>query len=221
MSAKDVLTRVQIDDELDQLPHWRYRLGGLHAVYKLPTSRAALDLMARIGDLAEHANHHPDVDWRYNLLFVRLISHDAGGEVTARDMELAKQISAAAQTAGATAEPRLSRTLELAIDTDDPAAISETWQAALGYKAGRNGDLSDPNGRLPSLWFQQTEAPNPNRMHVDVHVNLTDSGPVLDAVAATRATLDQESAPRFVVVTDSQGNRLCVCTEEGRGPDLQ
>jgi len=43
---------------------------------------------------------------------------------------------------------------------------------------------------------------------------------VLDAVAATRATLDQVSAPRFVVVTDSQGNRLCVCTEEGRGPDL-
>lgn len=220
MSASDVLTRPQIDDELEALPHWRYRLGGLHAVFKLPTSRAALDLVARIGDLAEHANHHPDVDWRYNLLFVRLISHDVGGEVTSRDIELAKQISAAAHNAGATAQPGLSRTLELAIDTADPEAISETWRVALGYKADRFGDLSDPHGRLPSLWFQKTETPNPNRMHVDVHVSLNDSGPVLDAVAATDCTLDQESAPRFVVVTDSQGNRLCVCTEAGRGPDL-
>jgi 4a-hydroxytetrahydrobiopterin dehydratase len=220
MSASDVLTRPQIDDDLESLPHWRYRLGSLNAVFKLPTSRAALDLMARIGDLAEHANHHPDVDWRYNLLFVRLVSHDAGSEVTRRDVELAKQISAAAHNAGATSEPGLGRTLELALDTDDPEAISETWRVALGYKAGKSGDLVDPNGRLPSLWFQKTQTPNVNRMHVDVHVALTDSGQVLDAVAAAGGTLDQDSAPRFVVVTDAQGNRLCVCTEEGRGPEL-
>lgn len=220
MSASDVLSRPQIDEELDSLPHWRYRLGGLTAVFKLPSSRAALDLMASIGDLAEHANHHPDVDWRYRLLFVRLISHDVGGEVTSRDVALARQISAAARTAGATAEPALSRTVELAIDTDDPHAISETWRRALGYKVGRHGDLVDPNGRGPTLWFQRSETPSANRMHVDVHVSLTDSGPALDEVAATDCLLDHSHAPRFVVVTDRQGNRLCICTEEGHGPAL-
>ena len=216
MGTADLLAREEINEALDQLPHWRYRLGGLDAVFKLPTSRATLDLMARIGDLAEHANHHPDVDWRYNLLFVRLISHDAGSQVTVRDIELAKQISAAAQNAGAAAEPGLCRGLELAIDTDDPGAIAGTWRAALGYRADGAGNLRDPHGRLPNVWFQKTETPNPNRIHVDVNVGFPESGRILDEVAATGATLNQENAPAFVVVTDTQGNRLCVCTEEGR-----
>ncbi|MCZ2403225.1 4a-hydroxytetrahydrobiopterin dehydratase [Paenarthrobacter sp. Z7-10] len=105
MSAADVLTQTQIEDQLAALPYWRYRPTGLAAVFKLPTARAALDLLARIGDLAEHANHHPDVDWRYNRLLVTLISHDAGDAITSRDMELARQISAAGRNAGATAEP--------------------------------------------------------------------------------------------------------------------
>ncbi|WP_026555575.1 4a-hydroxytetrahydrobiopterin dehydratase [Arthrobacter sp. 35W] len=221
MGAKDVWTREAIDVELESLPQWRYRQGALTAALKAPSSRAALDLMARIGDLAEAVNHHPDVDWRYNMLFVTLISHDVGGEVTSRDIALAKQISAVAHELGAVAKPALNRSYEIAIDTDDPSAVSETWRVALGYKVGRYGDLVDPYGRGPGLWFQKTSTPNPNRMHVDVHVSMTDVGEALDAVAATEgSSLDHTFAPRWVVVTDAQGNRVCLCTEEGHGPDL-
>ena len=52
------------------------------------TARVALRLIARIGDLAEGANHHPNLEWVYNRLTIRLQTHDAGG-ITSRDTHLA------------------------------------------------------------------------------------------------------------------------------------
>ena len=68
---EDVLTRPRIDAALADLPDWRYRLGGLVTVYKTPTAAAALELIAAVGRLAEEQNHHPDLDWRYNRVFIR------------------------------------------------------------------------------------------------------------------------------------------------------
>jgi 4a-hydroxytetrahydrobiopterin dehydratase len=69
----------------------------------------ALELVAAIGELAERANHHPDVDWRYNQLFVTTVSHDVGA-ITERDIALAGQISAAATNLHAIAKPEKART---------------------------------------------------------------------------------------------------------------
>lgn len=215
-----ILTRSQIDHGLLELPDWRYRLGSLVTVFKLPTAAKALGLIAAVGRLAEEQDHHPDVDWRFNRVFVRYTSHDVGTEVTERDLIAARSVSAEAENAGATVEPGLYRTVEIAVDTADPAAISEVWRVALGYKKGRYGDLYDPHGRGPGLWFQETATPNPNRLHVDVHRSKSESGPALEKVAATGALMDYGHAPNWVVVTDSQGNRLCLCTEEGHEPDL-
>jgi 4a-hydroxytetrahydrobiopterin dehydratase len=41
-----------------------------------------------VGELAEKAGHHPDIDIRYNKVRLALITHDAGG-ITAKDFELA------------------------------------------------------------------------------------------------------------------------------------
>jgi 4a-hydroxytetrahydrobiopterin dehydratase len=98
----DVLTWAQINTELPTLPQWRYA-GELRTVLKCPTSAAALSLFATIGEIAQKANHHPDVDWRYDTLIVATSSHDAGGQITARDIRLARAISSAAAAAGAVA----------------------------------------------------------------------------------------------------------------------
>lgn len=58
-----------------------------------------LRLVNKIGELAEAANHHPDVDLRYGSVTVRLSSHDIGG-VSRRDAKLAAQISRAAAELG-------------------------------------------------------------------------------------------------------------------------
>lgn len=216
--TEDILTRDRIDAVLATLPDWRYRLGGLVTVYKAPTSAAALDLIAAVGRSAEEQNHHPDLDWRYNRVFIRFTSHDAGGEVTERDVAAAQAASAAAAAAGAEAQPGLFRTVEVAIDTTDPAEIADVWRVALGYKKTAGGDLVDPYGRGPNIWFQETTTPGNSRLHLDVHWSQAESGPVLEKTAATGALMNHDHAPDWVVVTDAQGNRLCVCTEAGAQP---
>lgn len=216
MSATDVLGNDQIKANLAQLPQWRYGLGAFRTVLTCESSAVALSLFAAIGELAQDANHHPDVDWRYDTLFIALTSHDAGGTVTARDAALARSISSQATAMGATAHPELLRTVELALDTDNPAAISAMWKTALGYRELPDGSLVDGFGRGPAIWFQNTETPNSNRFHVDVTVPFDQSIPILRALEAAGAVLDHTDAPRWVVATDAQGNRLCICTEEGR-----
>ncbi len=103
--TQDVLTRERLDAVLAGLPDWRYRLGGLVTVYKTPTAAAALELIAAVGRLAEEENHHPDLDWRYNRVYIRYTSHDAGDEVTERDAAAAEAAGMAAARAGATARP--------------------------------------------------------------------------------------------------------------------
>jgi 4a-hydroxytetrahydrobiopterin dehydratase len=44
-----------------------------------------------VGDLAEEAGHHPDIDIRYNRVRLGLVTHDAGG-LTAKDFDLAARI---------------------------------------------------------------------------------------------------------------------------------
>lgn len=51
-----------------------------------------MEFVNAVARLAEQANHHPDIDIRYNKVRMSLTSHDSGG-VTARDLRMAKQIS--------------------------------------------------------------------------------------------------------------------------------
>lgn len=215
---QEILTRSGIDEALGGLPDWRYRLGGLVTVYKTPTADAALQLIAAVGRLAEEQNHHPDLDWRYNRVFLRYTSHDAGGEVTSRDVAAAAAASSSAADVGATAEPGLHRTVEVGVGTTDAAEISEVWRVALGYKKGPGTDLADPYGRGPSVWFQETPTPHTSRIHLDIHRSQAESAAVLEKAAATGALMNRDHAPDWVVVTDSQGNRLCLCTEAGHRP---
>ncbi|MDO5744403.1 MAG: 4a-hydroxytetrahydrobiopterin dehydratase [Micrococcaceae bacterium] len=216
MPAQDVLTTEQVHANLAALPQWRYGLGALRTALKCESSAAALALFATIGARAQEANHHPDIDWRYDTLFITLTSHDVGSRVSVRDTALARSISAVAQESGAEAKPELLRTVEIAIDTDDVEAISETWRTALGYKQQDDGSLADPNGRGPAIWFQKTATPNQNRFHLDITVPFSESSPVLEALGASGAVLDPSVSPSWTVATDVQGNRLCICTEKDR-----
>ena len=216
---QEILTRSGIDEALGGLPDWRYRLGGLVTVYKTPTAAAALELIAAVGRLAEEQNHHPDLDWRYNRVFIcGTPPMTPAARSPPRDVAAAAAASAAAADVGATAEPGLHRTVEVGIDTTDAAEISEVWRVALGYKKGPGTDLADPYGRGPSVWFQETPTPHSSRIHLDIHRSRGESAAVLEKAAATGALINRDHAPDWVVVTDSQGNRLCLCTEAGHQP---
>jgi 4a-hydroxytetrahydrobiopterin dehydratase len=53
----------------------------------------ALAYVNAVGALAEAANHHPDIDIRWNKVTLRLSTHSAGG-ITEQDLDLAAQVDA-------------------------------------------------------------------------------------------------------------------------------
>src|ERR1700750_1982848 len=90
--------------EAAALADWRQLFEALHTRFKTGDFATGLALTSRIGELAEAANHHPDVDLRYPHVNVTLCSHDVFG-VTSRDVDLARRISAAAADLGVSAAP--------------------------------------------------------------------------------------------------------------------
>lgn len=78
---------------------WSAGEDGLRARFATRDFRTGLDLVVRIGELAEAADHHPDVLLTYPSVEVTLLSHDVSA-VTRRDVRLAAAISAAAQELG-------------------------------------------------------------------------------------------------------------------------
>lgn len=56
---------------------------------------SGITLVQRVAEAAEAMNHHPDIDIRYTTLTFTLSTHSEGG-ITAKDLELARQIDALA-----------------------------------------------------------------------------------------------------------------------------
>lgn len=86
-----LLPDLDIQRSLGKLPGWSRKGNALAKTYKLRTFPAAIELVNRVADVAERANHHPDIDIRYTAVTFTLSTHDAGG-ITQRDIELAGDI---------------------------------------------------------------------------------------------------------------------------------
>jgi 4a-hydroxytetrahydrobiopterin dehydratase len=79
--------------------------------------------------------------------------------------------------------------------------------------------LIDPSGRGPAVWFQQMDAPRPqrNRIHIDVDVPHEAAAARIDAaLAAGGHLLSDDAAPAYWVLADPEGNEACICTWQGR-----
>ncbi len=98
---KTVLDQTQVDAA--QLTGWTYADATLSSTFATGDFATGLQLVARLGEAAEAANHHPDVELTYPSVTVRLTSHDVGG-VTSRDTDLAALISGHAADLGAGAQ---------------------------------------------------------------------------------------------------------------------
>jgi len=219
----EILSDAAVTERVDGR-HWRVLLRRLHATLRTGSFADGLVLVQRIAALAEQADHHPDVDLRYAVVHVVLVSHDAGG-LTERDVALAAQISAVADELGVSATPTAPQVLEIAVDALDIPAVRPFWKAVLGYDDDlpQAGDpepaLIDREGIGPAVWFQQMDAPRPqrNRIHLDVTVpqDVAEQR-VAAAIAAGGHLVSDRRAPSFWVLADAEGNEACVCTWQAR-----
>lgn len=91
------LSSTEIDSHLRSLAGWELEKGEITRTFTFPNFCGSLDFVNRVGELAEAAGHHPDIDIRYNKVKLTLVTHDAGG-LTAKDFELAEKISVLHQT---------------------------------------------------------------------------------------------------------------------------
>jgi 4a-hydroxytetrahydrobiopterin dehydratase len=202
----------------DGVGDWRVLYDGACAYFRTGSFAVGAELVDVIATLADAANHHPDVDLRYGGVTVRLVTHEVGG-LSARDVELARQISAEARELDLAADPSAVQTVQLTIDALVAADVMPFWRAVLGYAAEGEEDLVDTHGRNPGIWFQRMDAARPqrNRVHVDVAVPHDQAeARVAAALAAGGHLVSDRFAPQWWTLADAEGNEVDVASMLGR-----
>ena len=204
---------------------WRYVLGEFRTQVLTGSLPLAADVAARVAAVPE-AQGHLRMDVRADRVVFSLQTA-AVAWVTPRDVELAYRISAVAEEfrlTPTTDGARSVQVLEIGIDAMEIAKIRPFWKAVLAYadEPGRSGPedaLVDPVGQGPAIWFQQMDAPRPqrNRIHFDVSVPHDEAHPRIEATLAAggKVVYDAE-APAFWVLADPEGNEACITTWQGR-----
>jgi 4a-hydroxytetrahydrobiopterin dehydratase len=86
-----VLDDSAIESALRELPGWRREGDNIVKTFQFDDFRSAMLFVNRVADAAEAANHHPDIDIRWNKVTFALSTHSAGG-LTENDTKLAHRI---------------------------------------------------------------------------------------------------------------------------------
>ena len=221
-------TRQEISDAVGELG-WRLILGAIQTHVQVPSlvSAAAVASVAAAAAEAD-GDGHLDIDLRSTRVVLRLMDSTVGA-TTGRDLRLARQITEALVGQGFPTTPGIDadlvvQELEIAIDALDIPAIRPFWKAVTGYvdEPGPLDDglaLVDPLHRSPTIWFQQMDAPRPqrNRIHFDIDVpHETAQARIAATLAAGGTMVNDSAAPAYWVLADPEGNEACICTWQGR-----
>ena len=75
---------------LARLPQWQRNGEIISRTFQFQDFLAAMKFVNAVAEIAEAAQHHPDVDIRWNKVTLALTTHDAGG-LTEKDFALARQ----------------------------------------------------------------------------------------------------------------------------------
>jgi 4a-hydroxytetrahydrobiopterin dehydratase len=84
----------QIEERLKGVPEWSETNGAIQRTVLYKDFKGAMAFVDKVADLAEAADHHPDILIRYNKVTLSLSTHDASG-ITEKDFDLAEQIDKA------------------------------------------------------------------------------------------------------------------------------
>jgi 4a-hydroxytetrahydrobiopterin dehydratase len=192
---------------------WRVVRDDASTHFRTESFAAGVALVDAIGRLADAANHHPDVDLRPDGVTVRLGTHTAGR--SERDLALAGQISAVARELGVPVDLTGLQIVQVAIDALVIPDVLPFWRAVLGYEEVGDEDVVDPHVQGPPFWFQQMDAPRPqrNRIHIDLYLPHDQAeARVAAAIAAGGHVVSDENAPGWWTLADAEGNEVDVAS---------
>lgn len=86
-----LLSDSEISEALDSLTGWTRTGDVISRTVEAESFPAGIELVRRVAEAAEAANHHPDIDIRWRKVTFALSTHSAGG-LTAQDVSLAREI---------------------------------------------------------------------------------------------------------------------------------
>lgn len=85
------LSLAEIKEQLESLKGWQSGENAISKQFVFPSFKEAMSFVNAVAELAEAADHHPDILIAYRRVTLTLWTHTEGG-VTGRDLKMAKQI---------------------------------------------------------------------------------------------------------------------------------
>jgi 4a-hydroxytetrahydrobiopterin dehydratase len=210
--------------EAEGVEDWRVVGDGACAYFPTSSFADGARLVQAISDLPGVEDHFPDVDLRRDGVTVRLITiADDYYGMSMRDVELARQISAAARELGLSADPTGVQSLLVIPGAPDTAQVMPFWRAVLGYEPRADTpdeDLVDPRGRGPSFWFEPMDEPRRDgggAIHVAIWVPYEQAeARIAAALAAGGRMVRDQFAPAWWTLADPAGNEADIATTMSR-----
>ena len=86
------LSAEEIEAALPELGGWKVVGEKLTKHYDFDNFAASLEFVNKIGEIAEEADHHPDITFGWGYANIDLTTHDVGG-LTRNDFDVAKEIA--------------------------------------------------------------------------------------------------------------------------------
>ena len=82
------LSQDEIQEQMSAVPGWVQQGASIRREFEFADFPEAIAFVNRVAAEAERADHHPDIDIRYDRVLLVLSTHSAGG-ITQRDFDLA------------------------------------------------------------------------------------------------------------------------------------
>lgn len=95
----ELLSDIAIQRELGKLSGWSRKGDSLTKTFQFKEFLTGIDFVGGVAQAAETANHHPDIDIRYNKVTCTLSTHSENG-ITQKDLDLAAQIERVLESQG-------------------------------------------------------------------------------------------------------------------------
>ena len=98
-AMSEPLSKEEIYKFLEDLKEWEWSEDKLKKSFQFSDFKEAMGFILRISYEAEAADHHPEIFNCYSRVEIGLNTHNAGGKVTQKDIDLARAIEKISTTA--------------------------------------------------------------------------------------------------------------------------
>lgn len=87
------LSEEEIEERLAKMRDWEREGNYIKRTYEFPSFMKAIEFINRVAELAEEADHHPNLENVWRTVILKFTTHDEGG-LTKRDFNMASKINA-------------------------------------------------------------------------------------------------------------------------------